>query len=93
VSETNPLVASSGAVSLPLALPRRAFERWKKCAHAIGVVQTRIIMLIIYVTVVLPTGLLFRLSRDPLRLRPPRGTNWKPCAQEKIDLETARRQF
>ncbi len=71
----------------------RAVQRWKKAAHAIGVVQTRLLMLVIYAVVVVPTGVLLRLSVDPLRLRVREGTNWTPVRQEKHDLETARRQF
>jgi NAD dependent epimerase/dehydratase family enzyme len=72
---------------------RRAFERWKKAAHAIGVVQTRFLMFAMFVVMVLPTGLLMRLFRDPLQLRPPGSGNWSPTKQEKPTLETARRQF
>jgi hypothetical protein len=76
-----------------LPLPRRALERWKKAAHAIGVVQTRILMLGVYVTLVLPTGLVMRLFEDPLHLRPPGDGNWVPTRREKPTIETARRQF
>jgi hypothetical protein len=72
---------------------RRAFERWKKAAHAIGVVQTRFLMFGMFVLMVLPTGLLMRLFRDPLHLRPPHGGNWSPTKEEKPSLDTARRQF
>jgi hypothetical protein len=74
-------------------LAARAWERWRKAAHAIGVVQTRFLMFAIFVALVLPTGLLMRLFRDPLHLRHPEGGNWSPVKQEKPGLETARRQF
>ena len=74
------------------ALPRRAFERWRKAAHAIGVVQTRGLMVLMYAFMVLPMGLLARLSRDPLQLRPPENGNWHECKQSPRTIETARRQ-
>jgi len=73
--------------------PRRAWERWRKGAHAIGVVQTRFIMFTIYIFAVLPTGVLMRMFRDPLHLRPQKGGNWVPIEPHKPDLESARRQF
>src|SRR5262245_47055966 len=74
-------------------LAARAWDRWRKAAHAIGVVQTRFLMLLIYIAVVLPTGLFMRMFRDPLRLRRPADGNWSPAKQEKPSIETARRQF
>ena len=74
-------------------LLRRAWERWKKAAHAIGVVQTRGLMLMIYLVVALPTGLLLRLFRDPLHLRRRADGNWTPSHQPDPNLENARRQF
>lgn len=81
--------ADSGAVSFP----RRVWERWRRASHAIGVVQTRFIMLMLYVLTVLPTGLLMRAFRDPLHLRPRKDGNWVPIEPHKPDLESARRQF
>jgi hypothetical protein len=72
---------------------RRVWDHWKQVAHAIGVVQTRFIMLAIYATVVVPTGVLMRLSRDPLHLRHPERGNWTPTVQHERSVEAARRQF
>ena len=71
----------------------RAFDRWKQAAHAVGVVQTRFLMLVIYVIVVVPTGLLMRLSRDPLHLRPPAQSNFTQARQSERSVESARQQF
>lgn len=73
--------------------PRRAFDRWTKVAHAIGVVQTRGIMLLMYIFMVLPMGLLARMTRDPLQLKPPKGGNWHDCKQSPRNVDAARRQF
>ena len=72
---------------------RRIYDRWRRAAHAVGVVQTRVIMMLVYVTVVVPTGLLMRLSRDPLHLREPELTNFVPAHQNERSVEAARRQF
>jgi hypothetical protein len=71
----------------------RAFDRWKKAAHAIGVVQTRFLMLLVYAFCVIPTGLLMRLSGDPLRLKRPETTNWTPIEPKTPSLDSARQQF
>lgn len=72
---------------------QRIYDRWRRAAHAVGVVQTRVIMMVVYVTVVVPTGVLMRLSRDPLHLRPPADGNWLPAQQNERSVEAARRQF
>ena len=77
----------------PVGFLRTAWERWKKIARAIGVVQTRILMVIFYFIFVLPLGLIMRLRGDPLHLREPQGSNWTPHRSQDANLETARRQF
>ena len=72
---------------------RRIYDRWRRAAHAVGVVQTRVIMMVVYLTVVVPTGLLMRLSRDPLHMRPRDDGNWLPAPQHERSVEAARRQF
>lgn len=75
------------------ALPRAIFDHWTRATRAIGVAQTRLIMLVIYVAIVLPTGLVFRLVRDPLHLRRPTDTNWLPSKTEPRTIERIRQQF
>jgi hypothetical protein len=71
----------------------RSLGRWREMAHAVGVVQTRFLMFAFYLVMVVPTGLLMRLFRDPLHLRLRRGSNWSPVESAPPSLETARRQF
>ena len=71
----------------------RVWDHWKQVAHAVGVVQTRFFMLIIYAAVVVPTGMLMRVTRDPLHLREPQDGNWLPVEQNERDVDAARRQF
>jgi len=77
----------------PLAFLRVAWTRWKKIARAIGVVQTRILMVCLYFIFVLPVGIVVRLTGDPLRLKRPAGSNWTPHPDEEPSVEAARRQF
>jgi hypothetical protein len=72
---------------------REAWGHWKKIAHAIGVVQTRMLMVILYFIIVAPLGLVMRMTADPLHLKPPKSSNWTPCRSEDPNLDTARRQF
>lgn len=89
--ESDVAVTESAAPSV--GLPRATWERWKQIARAIGVVQTRLLMIAFYVVLVLPLGLVMRLVTDRLHLRPRQGSNWLPHRQEPQNLETARRQF
>jgi len=83
----------SVATEAQIGLARRAVQHWRRAARAIGVVQTRFVMLLIYLIAVLPVGLVFRCRRDPLGLRRPSKSNWMPCPEEEQTLERARRQF
>lgn len=73
--------------------PKRIWTQWRRAAHSIGVVQTRFLMLLIYATVVVPTGVLMKFSSDPLHLKKPEQTNCQPARQDERNLENARRQF
>ncbi|HVO27474.1 MAG TPA: hypothetical protein VMW56_28000 [Candidatus Margulisiibacteriota bacterium] len=84
---------ASVAAPAPVGFLRTVWERWKKIARAIGVVQTRILMVVFYFLFVLPIGLLMRMRGDPLHLKEPQGSNWTPHRSQDANLETARRQF
>ena len=102
---TNRIEASEGAAprdvqpqtlssaSGPTGLARAAWDHWKKIAHAVGVVQTRILMVFFYFIAVLPIGLVMRLAGDPLHLKPQPDTNWTAHRHEEPSLDGARRQF
>ncbi len=77
----------------PMGFVRFAWDHWKKIARAIGVVQTRILMVVFFFVFVLPLGLLMRLRGDPLHLKVPEGSNWTPHRNQDPSLDTARRQF
>ena len=71
---------------------RGLWERWTRTARALGVVQTRALMVAFYFVFVFPVGLLMRGRGDPLGLRPPEGTNWRPHADTRPTIEAARKQ-
>jgi hypothetical protein len=77
----------------PAGFIRAAWTHWKKVAHAVGVVQTRVLMVLFYFIAVLPLGLIMRLAGDPLHLKPPAGGNWTAHRHEAPSLDSARRQF
>jgi hypothetical protein len=87
------VLAPSVAPAAARGFFHRVWDHWKHVAHAVGVVQTRFFMLLIYAAVVVPTGMLMRLTRDPLHLRPPQDSNWVPAHQHERGVDAARRQF
>ncbi|MFQ5667397.1 MAG: hypothetical protein ACE5I7_13345 [Candidatus Binatia bacterium] len=72
---------------------RTAWERWKRIARATGIVQTRLLMILLYFGFVFPLGLVLRLTGDPLHLKRRRGSNWTPHEQDESTVDAARRQF
>jgi hypothetical protein len=87
------VIAPSAAPAATRGFFRRVWDHWKQVAHAVGVVQTRFFMLVIYAVVVVPTGMLMRMTSDPLHLREPHDGNWLPTKQHERDVDAARRQF
>lgn len=82
--DTAPLVLWSLAAALVLAglvYPRslKPVEKgWMAFGHALGWVNTRIILTLLFVLVVVPVGLVMRLFRDPLdrKMRDGRSSYW-----------------
>jgi hypothetical protein len=74
-------------------LLRAIWIRWSQMARALGVVQTRFLLVGFFVVIVLPTGLFVRATGDRLRLKHPKGSNWVPLDEKKQDLDAARKQF
>ena len=71
------------------------WHTWKGFARRMGNYQSRVLMVLIYFTVVLPFGLGVRLLADPLGVREARGTsNWQlKELPVKPSIEEAREQF
>ena len=72
---------------------RAAWAAWKHIAHAIGNIQARMLLSVLYVVLVAPIGLAVRLFADPLRLAQHSETYWEPVDRPPLrDVEQARRQ-
>jgi hypothetical protein len=70
---------------------KRLWEGWKKVGSAIGDFLARIVLSILYFTLVLPFGLITRLSRDPLDLHPKNSTQWQSRSTRDHTIEDGRR--
>lgn len=70
---------------------KRAWQEWKRIAHAIGNFQARVLLTIFYAVLVFPFGIVARLFSDPLRIKR-RPTEWLDHPDETYDLQWAKRQ-
>lgn len=70
---------------------KRAWQSWKRIAHAIGNFEARVLLTIFYAALVLPFGITSRLFCDPLRIKQ-RPTRWLDHPEETHDLPWAKRQ-
>lgn len=68
---------------------------WMVFAHALGYVNTRIILTALFYLVVTPLGLALRLLRDPLNLSRTKRTQteWIRRSPQPVRLESYERQF
>ncbi len=64
----------------------RIWKGFLDVLKVIGAFQSRILLSVLYVLVVWPTGLFLR-SRDPLGLKPRDGRGWTPRPQRESTLE------
>jgi len=78
-----------------MAVIRKLWGLWKAFAHRLGLIQTAIVLSLIYHAGLGPLGLLGRLSRrDLLELEPtPGSSHWKTLPETTRTLERARKQF
>jgi hypothetical protein len=67
-------------------------EQWMTILRTIGNAQAWLLLSIVYVVLILPMGLLFRLANDPLRLRRRPESNWQPVARQYDRLDEAGEQ-
>jgi len=70
---------------------KRAWQTWKRIAHAIGNFQARVLLTVFYTVLVFPFGIAARLFSDPLRIKR-RPTQWLEHPNEAHDLQWAKRQ-
>jgi hypothetical protein len=67
------------------------WQAWKRVTRKIGDFQARVLLTIIYGTIVLPFGLLVRLFSDPLHIKH-RPTKWTEQSSDGHDLDWAQKQ-
>ena len=70
---------------------KRAWQTWKRIAHAIGNFQARVLLTIFYAVLVFPFGMAARLFFDPLRIKR-RPTHWLDHPDDAYNTQWARRQ-
>jgi hypothetical protein len=58
----------------------------------IGHLVSRGVLVILYAALVTPVGVLYRLFADPLGIRRPPSSTWKPWPSRNDTVERARRQ-
>jgi hypothetical protein len=68
------------------------WENWKRVSRAIGTFQGRVLLTILYATVVLPFGIGVSLFSDPLRIRH-RPTSWLDHEPVRAGMAWARRNW
>lgn len=68
--------------------------RWSRFANRLGNYQSRVLLMLLYCSVVLPFGLGVRLFSDPLNIqKPPSNTAWEKGRIDEATKEASRRQF
>lgn len=75
-----------------MATLKRIWEGWKRVSRAIGTFQGRVLLTILYATVVLPFGIGVSLFSDPLRIKR-RPMSWLDHEQIRANMDWARRNW
>lgn len=70
---------------------KEIWQAWKRFSRKVGDFQARVLLTVIYGTVVLPFGLAVRLFSDPLQTKH-RPSKWTEQAPEDHDLTWAQKQ-
>jgi hypothetical protein len=74
-----------------MTILNRIWNAWKKVGTAIGDFIARIVLSLLYFTIVLPFGLITRLGRDPLDLNPKEPVSWHARSTRDQTLDDGRR--
>jgi hypothetical protein len=68
------------------------FKAFLKLSERFGNMLSRTLLTVLYLVLLGPFALLYRLAADPLHLRRRRKGNWTPWTTRNDSLSTARRQ-
>ncbi len=72
----------------------RAWEQWKAFNRAVVDFQSRILLQILYGTLLMPFALIARALSNPMANdRAAKASHWIPVTKQSRDLPSARRQF
>ena len=85
-----PLVAFAPTVLRPV------FKLWMKLAHAVGWFNTQVLLTIVFILIIIPTGLIMKLlQKDPMKRKMfAEETYWEPYELEGLkDKNRYERQF
>ncbi len=83
------------AVFVPVLL-RPVFKLWMKLAHAVGWFNTQVILTVVFILIIIPTGLIMKLLRkDPMKRKIGiEETYWEPYELDGLkDRNRYERQF
>ena len=84
------LVLAGSIAPALLVVPNRL---WRRAGHALGWINTRILLSVFFFLVLMPVGLIMRLAgRDPLDLRG-HGSTWKAYGDRLRDPKHFERSF
>lgn len=68
---------------------------WKKFAHVLGIINTKILLSITYFVIIALASIFGRMFGADLldKRKKPEGSLWKTRENHPVDLETCKRQF
>ncbi|MBN2406568.1 MAG: hypothetical protein JXJ19_02625 [Elusimicrobia bacterium] len=66
---------------------KKLYGRWVEIGKKVASFQIRVLFTIVYFIFIVPFGYMFKL------LTPGKEAGWQDAAEEKIDIDKARRQF
>ena len=72
---------------------KKLWQGWMRIATVIGNFNSRVILTLLYVTVVLPFGIAVRLFADPLGIKKRKRSGWSDLKHPTRSVEDAQRQF
>jgi hypothetical protein len=73
---------------------KKLWAGWMIFAEKFGHFMSGVILTVLYVTVLLPYGILMRLFSDPLAMKGgPKDTNWKSLEKKSHEIEPWRKQY
>jgi hypothetical protein len=78
----------------PTGVLQRLWAGWKAFGRKIGDIQSRVLLSVVYFTVIAPFGLAIRWMTDPLAIKSTTAKGWRPRPPgQGADPERARQQF